>query len=386
MTERSYHWDGTTLGDATLAPYSAAEFGQTLTALLGRGQGGAMNEGWVSTYAYGIGAGLVTGTSSPVSVAQCFAFVRGFVYWADAAVSITIPTPAANPRIDRIVLRADHAAQTVRAVRLAGSEAATPSPPALTQVANTTWEVSLAQVYITTGGVITIRDERLGNLSAAVPVLFRDIWGRALEEYFDNFYGNASVTSGAIGNTNWFSSLTGTGVVAAVAGVPSSISISSGATNGGICILHHGSNFPTELAQAPLLFEWRATPLNAAADAQTGVYGRLANSGGTQEIAFGVRGASSTANLVVWATNAGTTAFVTGQAIDTSGAYHKMGLYVPASGGPVIAFYDDVAIGQVAANLPASGTDLRVEHVASNGTTATARSSSIDYSRLVRGA
>lgn len=155
MAEDSRFWDGTTGGDATSAPYDAAtEFAQVISAasgsdaLTGRGAvvDGALNELAVS------------GSSSPVSVATGRAFVYGTWYENDAIDTVAIPTPAASTRIDRIVLRKSWADKTVRIERVAGVEGG--SAPALTQVASTTWEISLATVSITTGGVITVTDTR----------------------------------------------------------------------------------------------------------------------------------------------------------------------------------------------------------------------------------
>lgn len=101
----------------------------------------------------------VSGTSSPVSIASGCAWVYGAWYQNDASTTLAIPTPATNPRIDRVVLQFGSVAQTVRIARVAGTEAASPTAPALTQTA-TTYQVSLAQVRITTGGVITVTDER----------------------------------------------------------------------------------------------------------------------------------------------------------------------------------------------------------------------------------
>jgi hypothetical protein len=67
--------------------------------------------------------------------------------------------PTGATRIDRIVLRASWAAQTVRITRIAGVE--NDDAPALTQTPGTTYDIPLAQVSITTGGVITITDERV---------------------------------------------------------------------------------------------------------------------------------------------------------------------------------------------------------------------------------
>lgn len=101
----------------------------------------------------------VTGTSSPVAVASGMALVKGKLYENTASKNLTVATPATSTRIDRVVLRLSYAAGTCTAVVLAGTEG-TGLPPTLTQVDGTTWEISLAKVSITTGGVITVTSER----------------------------------------------------------------------------------------------------------------------------------------------------------------------------------------------------------------------------------
>jgi hypothetical protein len=101
----------------------------------------------------------VTGTASPVSINTGAALVYGFPYWNSAAVTKTIATPSASTRVDRVVLRANWTAQTVRIEVLTGTEGV-PTPPTLTQSDGATWEISLAEVSITTGGVITVTDDR----------------------------------------------------------------------------------------------------------------------------------------------------------------------------------------------------------------------------------
>jgi hypothetical protein len=100
----------------------------------------------------------VTGASSPVAVNTGWAIVNGKLYRNSASINVTVATPATSTRIDRIILRADYSAKTITCVRLAGVEGG--SAPALTQTDGTTWEYSLAQASITTGGVITLTDER----------------------------------------------------------------------------------------------------------------------------------------------------------------------------------------------------------------------------------
>lgn len=101
----------------------------------------------------------VSGTSSPISVATGAAVVQGFMYENDAAKSITVPTPAIGTTGHRVVLRVDWSAQTVRVVLKSSSDGVA-ALPALTQTINTVYEISLAGLTITTGGVITLTDER----------------------------------------------------------------------------------------------------------------------------------------------------------------------------------------------------------------------------------
>lgn len=93
-----------------------------------------------------------------VDIASGAAVAYGFPYWNTATVNLNIPTPVAATRIDRVVLQAGWVAQTVRIARVAGLEGG--AAPALTQNDGVTWEISLAQVSKTVGGVITITDER----------------------------------------------------------------------------------------------------------------------------------------------------------------------------------------------------------------------------------
>lgn len=154
MAERSRPWDGIVTGDA--GPYS--------------------DDQWTDVWKTQVSPVIATAgvfqdqlnvldlsglPATPVDIATGRALVNGIWYESDASVAIAVPTPAANPRVDRIVLRADWVLQTVRLTRIAGAEAAAPVPPALVQVDGTTWDLPLWQVHTTVGGVITVfRDER----------------------------------------------------------------------------------------------------------------------------------------------------------------------------------------------------------------------------------
>ena len=130
MTELSLFWTTNGTGDGGAGGYSGVNLFEVFRSLFTGGQ--AANKGGVVAD-YG-GKLAVTGATSPVAVADGFALVYGIPYSNSAAVNVAIPTPAAATRIDRIVLRASYAAQTVRITRIAGVEGAG-SAPAMTQSA-----------------------------------------------------------------------------------------------------------------------------------------------------------------------------------------------------------------------------------------------------------
>lgn len=153
MAEFSRFHTTNNTGDGPSAGYSAANFQQFIreTFITNPATEGVL---------YGIGNNLaVSGTSSPVSVNTGAAINYGVYYGNDSSVNVTIPTPSSATRIDRIVLRYSWSAQTVRITRIAGTEGSG-SAPSMTQTANTTWDIPLANVSITTGGVCTVTDQR----------------------------------------------------------------------------------------------------------------------------------------------------------------------------------------------------------------------------------
>lgn len=152
--ERSQFWATTGTGDGTGSGYTADNMFEVWRALLA-GRNSTNLSGVVPDYLNKL---AVSGASSPLAVATGAAVVYGVPYFNSADVSIAIPTPATATRIDRIVLRASWAGQTVRITRVAGVEGS--GAPALTQSAGVTWDMPLATVQITTGGVITITDAR----------------------------------------------------------------------------------------------------------------------------------------------------------------------------------------------------------------------------------
>jgi hypothetical protein len=150
MAEFSLFWTTGGAGDGT-STYTMVQLIDWLRRTFHSGA----NQGVLKGYANGL---AVSGVATPVSIATGAAYVYGYPYENGAVVTVAIPTPGGATRIDRIVLRAGWAAQTVRITRIAGVEGG--GAPAMTQTPATTYDIPLAQVSITTGGVITVTDER----------------------------------------------------------------------------------------------------------------------------------------------------------------------------------------------------------------------------------
>lgn len=153
MAQSSIFWTTGATGDGS-SPYTQA---QVIAWVRRHWLSDTADEGVMKNYENELAA---TGVASPVAVNTGAAIVDGFPYESTSSVNNVIPTPAGNTRIDRIVLRADWTAQTVRQTVISGVEGGG-SPPALTQTEGVTWDTPLWQASITTGGVITLIDERV---------------------------------------------------------------------------------------------------------------------------------------------------------------------------------------------------------------------------------
>lgn len=154
-------WDGTAVGDALLvAPYDAAteysEYMVTASGTGARANKGGVSFGELSNYNISIGVGQVV-------IAAGIGLCYGGRHKSDANVTVAIPTPGAGTsRIDRIVLRKDWTAKTIRLTRIAGTEAGSPSAPPMVQTVGDRWDVPLYRVTITDAGVITTANDREG--------------------------------------------------------------------------------------------------------------------------------------------------------------------------------------------------------------------------------
>jgi len=170
MTQRSFHWNAASLGDADALTVNAADgIGFRLansdyeSPFVDRGlrmlYNGDENRGvlpnWLNELA-------VTGVGTPVQVDTGGAIVYGMPYENTVAVNVAVPAPVSDTRQDYIVLRRDWTAQTIRITRIAGVEGG--SIPAITQspapAGTGIYDIPLATLSTTIGGVITVTDAR----------------------------------------------------------------------------------------------------------------------------------------------------------------------------------------------------------------------------------
>lgn len=166
MAETSAPWDGIATGDAVIAPYDAAtEWAQYWSTMLNLDRLTAVYGG-VAFKVLNSYALSVSGANINVDTGR--AVVYGTWHQNTAIVPVAIPTPAAADRLDRIVLRKDWVAQTIRITRIAGQEGAgTPEP--LVAVPGTTWDFPLGVCRITAAGVLTLLVEGYAGAGVSYP-------------------------------------------------------------------------------------------------------------------------------------------------------------------------------------------------------------------------
>jgi len=172
MTEWSQPWDGVAAGDAAArAPYSATEWDDMWEDTFGSwGDCGMIRN---------VGGQLeVSGIASPVVVATGAALVKGKFFRNVSAKSLSVASPSGATRTDYIVLRSCWGAtgicgyetyvgsgeicgpQKIRICHKQNPNEGTGVPPALVQTDGIVWEIPLAIIDITVGGVITVTDAR----------------------------------------------------------------------------------------------------------------------------------------------------------------------------------------------------------------------------------
>lgn len=149
MTQKSLPYDNTSPGDA--GPFDASSWAELWhSSLAGYNR---PNAGVFMTTGDGVNKPLwVEESATPdtfVRIRSGNAQIQGFWYESNADESIEIPSnTSGNPRIDRIILRLDPTAKTIRLVHLTGTPAGSPTAPSLTQILGGTWDIPLSQIAV----------------------------------------------------------------------------------------------------------------------------------------------------------------------------------------------------------------------------------------------
>ena len=156
MAEDSYLWTTGGAGDGS-ATFTRADWSEILRIL-----GACMDDEGVAPAYLNALAPSTTGANN-ARIATGGALVDGKPYSNSANVDKTIASAVGggNTRIDRVVLRADWTAQTVRITVIAGTDASSPTAPSITQTPGTTYDIKICQALVNTSGTVTITDERV---------------------------------------------------------------------------------------------------------------------------------------------------------------------------------------------------------------------------------
>ena len=116
-----------------------------------------------------------------VKAALGTAWVRGHYYVSTAEETLTIGANASgNPRIDTVVLKLDPTANSIVLAVVAGTAAAAPVPPTLTQTATGVWEHPLADVKVANGASTIAATDVTPRARIATATVGRNIPGHNL--------------------------------------------------------------------------------------------------------------------------------------------------------------------------------------------------------------
>ena len=137
MTQTSYPFDNQ---DTTEAQYSQLFRRLTYTGVSGSPSG-------TEVKAYADSSGM------SVKVAVGFAIVRGHAFNSDAIETLTIGASSTNPRRDLVILKLDPSTNSVSLAIKAGTAAASPTDPTLTQTEEGIYELPIARVTVPANAV-----------------------------------------------------------------------------------------------------------------------------------------------------------------------------------------------------------------------------------------
>lgn len=166
MSETSYLWTTGGGGDAgaSITRLDWAWIARIISACH-NGEGiapGILGEGMPSIYA-----------ANTLRIGSCLAMVDGHPYVNNTNLDITIPSAVGvgNTRIDRVVMLANWSAQTVRLVRVPGTDAVSPVVPVNPYTSTgTSYAILIAAVKVNTSGTLSnLIDERTLAFPTNIP-------------------------------------------------------------------------------------------------------------------------------------------------------------------------------------------------------------------------
>ena len=239
MAERSFLWTTNNTGDGTGTGYTqtdASNIFEITAQCFGR-------NGVAPNYLNELSA---FGSTNNARIDTGAAMVDGKPYKNDAYVNVSIPSAVGggNTRIDRIVLRCSWSAQTVRVTRIAGTDAASPTAPLISQNSGTVYDIRICQARVDTVGTVTITDERDMAQVDTGEIAENAVDDTRVGNKVPQFYRRQGGSS-----TDWSSNGTATytpGYVRMQAGA-SSITISTGTSN------NLSITFPVAFSNIPLV-------------------------------------------------------------------------------------------------------------------------------------
>lgn len=162
-------------------------------------------------------------SDTSLRVEKGFALINGYFLYNDTLASLTIAKDTNYSRIDRVVIRLDISNNAVSIILKPGVAATNPVAPALTRN-NSIYELSLAQVLITTTGAITITDERysqsvcgtirpknfteFNDMIKGFESRFNDWFASQQSKGWRNIYIQSGKPTGAVEGSLWYKVLT----------------------------------------------------------------------------------------------------------------------------------------------------------------------------------
>lgn len=198
MSQDSFWWTTGGAGDGS-ATYTRADL-KTVAEILAACH---LFEGVAPDYLKNLDGSVPGANTARITDGGAIVDGKPYINTADEDVTIPSAVGVGNTRIDRIVLRADWTAQTVRITRIAGTDAATPSAPAITQTSGTTYDIRLYQALVDTSGTVTLTDERemaqVRQASIEDGILSADTAGRL--KMADAFVNTAKLADDSVDDT-----------------------------------------------------------------------------------------------------------------------------------------------------------------------------------------